>query len=191
MATTLTNSYLVSGGSFGNYTESTVTGKEQLSQKPSLSSAILIAGLLINPVTDIPTYATQSYSIYSHYAQTGQQNEIDFEEGITDLIESYRNYPTNWDGYDGIPPLSETVNNTLEFIEKLPFNAREPRPGVSGDGEISLFWESDDIFVDIGFLGDGKYTFYARDSQAIEYFKDDIELKDPIPEALLNLIYIK
>ncbi len=191
MATTQSNSYSISPMSFNDTTGSTVTKKEELSQYPNLSSVMLIAGLLINPITDIPTYATQSYSIYSHYAQTGQQNEIDFEEGITDLINSYKNYPANWDGYDGIPPLSETVNNTLEFIEKLPFNAKEPRPGVSGDGEISLFWESDDIFVDIGFLGDEKYTFYARDDQAIEYFKDDLDLKDPIPEALLNLITLK
>ena len=43
----------------------------------------------------------------------------------------------------------------------------------------------------ICFLGDVKYTFYARDSQTIEYFKDDIYLKNPLPEALLNLIYIR
>lgn len=191
MGTTLTNSYSVSGMWLNDTIESTVTEKEQLPQNQGLSSLVLIAGLLIYPIHDIPTYATQNYSIYSHYTQTGQQNEIDFEEGITDLIKSYQYYPANWDGYDGIPPSSDTVNNALSFIEKLPFNAKEPRPGVSGDGEISLFWENDDIFVDIGFSGDGKYTFYARDNQAIEYFKDEIDLKDPLPEALLNLIYIR
>ena len=83
------------------------------------------------------------------------------------------------------------MRDTIEFIEKLPFGVFELRPGLSGDGEVSLFWEDDDVYIDIGFLGDGKYTFYARDSQEIEYFKDEIDLKGPLPDALLNLIYIK
>lgn len=192
MDTTLTNSYSISQTHFNNKAESTIPEKDQLSHNQGKSLIMLIAaGFLINPIHDIPTNSTPDYSTYSHYTQTGQQNEIDFENSITDAIMSFQNYPANWDGYEGIPASSETVKDTLIFMEKLPFGVNEPRPGLSGDGEISLFWETDDIFVDIGFLGDGKYAFYARDSQAVEYFKDDIDLKAPLPEALLNLISIK
>ncbi len=193
MATTLTNTYSLSQELYSSITESTVDTKEQLIQNKGLNSVIIpaiFAGLLITPLPDIPTNATPSYTINTRVAKTGQQNEISFGRSNADIVNSYKNYPLNWDGYDGIAPSTETINDTLSFIEKLPYGIIEPRPGVSGDGEVSLFWENDDIYIDIGFLGDGTYVLYARDSQGIEYFKDSIDLNSPLPTALLNLIYI-
>lgn len=193
MATTLTNTYSLSQGLYDGITESTVDTKKQLLQNKGLNSAIIpaiFAGLLITPLPDIPTNATPSYTINTYVAKTGQQNEISFGRSNADIISTYSTYPLNWDGYDGIAPSSETISDALSFIEKLPYGVVEPRPGVSGDGEISLFWENDDIYIDIGFLGDGTYVLYARDSQDIEYFKDSIDLHSPLPTALLNLIYI-
>ena len=193
MATTQTNTYTLSQASYGNITGSTVDIKEQFLQNKGLNSVIIpviVAGLLLTPLPNIPTNATPSFTINTHYAQTGQQNEIDFGRSNADIVNSYQSYPLNWDGYDGIPPSDETISDALSFIEKLPYGVIEPRPGVSGDGEVSLFWENDDIYIDIGFLGDGTYVLYARDSQDIEYFKDSIDLHSPLPAALLNLIYI-
>ena len=191
--TTQTNTFSLLQASYDNVTESTLDIKEQLLQNKGVNSVIipaLFTGLLLSPLPNIPTNAIPSYTINTHYAQTGQQNEIDFERSNTDIVNSYKSYPLNWDGYDGIPPSAETISNALLFIEKLPYGVIEPRPGVSGDGEVRLFWENDDIYIDIGFLGDGTYVFYARDSQGIEYFKDSIDLHSPLPDALLNLIYI-
>jgi len=193
MASTRTNPYSLSQIEYENFTESTVAKNEQFLQNKGMNSVIIQAiftGLLITPLPDIPTNATPSHTIYTHYAKTGQQNEIDFGRSNADIINSYQSYPLNWDGYDGIAPSAETINDTLSFIAKLPYGVIEPRPGVSGDGEVSLFWENDDIYIDIGFLGDGTYVLYARDSQGIEYFKDSVDLSGPLPTALLNLIYI-
>ncbi len=193
MATTLTTSYSLSQSLFDKDIETT-TEKAQRPQNQHLTSVVvpaLVASLLVTPMYDIPTNATPDYSIYPHYTQTGQQNEIEFEKNITDKISAYQFYPIDWDGYEGIPASSDTVKDTLEFLEKLPFGVTEPRAGLSGDGEISLFWESDEIYIDIGFLGDGNFTFYARDGQGIEYFKDEIGLDEPLPDALLHLINIK
>lgn len=194
MGTTLTNTYSISPSLSDESTESTAPADEQSKQVQSLNGLLvpaILAGFLIHPIANIPTNAIPDYSIGSYYGQIGQQNEIDFEESINEIIGSYQGYHANWDGYNGIPPSADTVNDALSFLAKLPFGVIEPRPGLSGDGEISLFWEYDDVFVDIGFIGDSKYTLYARDRQSIEYFKDEIDLKDALPEALLNLIYMK
>lgn len=187
MATTQANGYSLTDTFHNDVTESTVV------KNSGINSAIIpvvLAGLLVTPLPYIPTNATQSYTINTHYAKTGQQNEIGFERSIADIVNSYKSYPFNWDGYDGIAPSAETINDALSFIDKLPYGVIEPRPGVSGDGEISLFWENDDIYIDIGFTGDGTYVLYARDNEGIEYFKDSINLNSPLPTALLNLIYI-
>lgn len=194
MATTLTNSHSIFQPVFGDDANSTIPAKDWGDQYPIINSKLIpvvLAGCLVSPTVNIPTNAIPDYSFFSHYSQIGQQNEIVFEKNIIETIVSYLNYPSNWDGYNGKPPTVDAVNDTLSFIHKLPFGVAESRPGLSGDGEISLFWENDDIFVDIGFVGDGKYSFYARDSQSIEYFKDEINLKDSLPEALINLISIR
>jgi hypothetical protein len=187
MATTHANGYSLTDTFHNDVTESTVV------KNSGINSAIIpavLAGLLVTPLPNIPTNSTPSYTINTRVAKTGQQNEISFGRSNADIVNSYKNYPLNWDGYDGIAPSSETINNTLTFLEKLPYGVIEPRPGVSGDGEISLFWENDDIYIDIGFTGDGTYVLYARDNEGIEYFKDSIDLNSPLPTALLNLIYI-
>ena len=193
MATTQAINYSLSQASYDDTTESTVDKKEHDLQNKGVNSVIIpaiLAGLLVTPLPNIPTNSTPSYTINTHYAKTGQLNETDFGRSNADIVNSYKSYPLNWDGYDGIPPSAETISNALSFLEKLPYGVIEPRPGVSGDGEISLFWENDEIYIDIGFSGDGTYVLYARDSQDIEYFKDSIDLHSPLPVALLNLINI-
>jgi len=174
--------------------KSTVAAESTVAKRNGIYSIIVpvvLAGLLVTPVTAVPTNASQNYTINTHYVKTGQLNVIDFERSNTDIVNSYQSYPLNWDGYDGIPPSAETISDVLSFLEKLPYGVIEPRPGVSGDGEVSLFWENDGIYIDIGFLGDGAYVLYARDSQDIEYFNDSIDLHKPLPAALLNLINIR
>ena len=199
MATTLTNNHSLSHATYEYAAGLTVSDELPVTDEftvvkkngiYSIIAPVVLAGLLVTPLPNIPTNTTQSYTINTHYAKTGQLNVIDFERSNTDIINSYQSYPLNWDGYDGIPPSAETISDVLSFIEKLPYGVIEPRPGVSGDGEVSLFWENDEIYIDIGFLGDGTYVFYARDSQDIEYFNDSIDLHKPLPTALLNLISI-
>lgn len=94
----------------------------------------------------------------------------------------------NWDGYKGVSPSIQAQNNVQTFLDELPNNFVKPRIGVSGDGEVGLFWEQDQIYIDIGFMGDDKYSFYARDADGAEYFGDDILVSSSIDPKLLRLI---
>lgn len=194
MATTQTASYLIADEFKSVDTDSTAE-KIELQKKnqyfnTTMVPVLMAAGLVLSHPIDIPTNATPDFSIASHQNQIGFISETDFEKNIINKIESFRRYPKNWDGYNGIAAPADAVNDALLFLEKLPFGVSEPRPGLSGDGEIGLFWETDEVFVDIGFVGNGKYTFYAKDEEGVEYIMDEADISNVLPETLLKLIHV-
>lgn len=151
------------------------------------------------------TLYTLVYVNRSHVTSTHQQeidliyrsprleitNSIDMEfEKIISKIRSYANYEDNWDGYDGIAANDNAIENTILFLKKLPYNIIKPRPGLSGDGEIGLFWDKSDFFIDVGFLGENKYSYYAKDSENREYYGNEINIDEEISPDLINIISV-
>lgn len=112
---------------------------------------------------------------------------LDERSAIINKVRSYVTLGENWDGYGGLPPSGQTAENVIEFLMYLR-DYILPRPGLSGDGEINLFWEMDGLYIDIGFTGDGTFSYYAKDSAAKEYFGDNLKIADGIPSEILNLI---
>lgn len=94
----------------------------------------------------------------------------------------------NWDGYNGVTPSTQTIKDVIKFIKLLPKNCVTPRLGVSNDGEIGLFWEGVEIFIDVGFVGDFQYSYYISQGNKDnyeEFFCDDIQINKKIEEHLL------
>jgi hypothetical protein len=201
MTTTLVSSYSMYENDFKESTlkEKNADRKNSTKVINGLTSAAVLAAAattLINPVWDQIADVTFSAANDGHTlsmpaSSFGQQVYQDFGQSIPDKIYSFLEYEKNWDGYDGVVPSVKTVNEAVFFFNRLPLGVLEPRPGFSGDGEISLFWEFDRVFVDIGFLGDGVYTIYAKDQEGIEYFKDEMGINESLPVAIKNLISVQ
>ena len=52
------------------------------------------------------------------------------------------------------------MRDALAFIDLIPTAVRLPDVGLAGDGEIGFYWRWDGLFIDIGFVGDGKMHHY-------------------------------
>ena len=52
------------------------------------------------------------------------------------------------------------MRDALAFIDLIPTAARLPSIGLADDGEINFYWRQDGLFIDIGFVGDGKMHYY-------------------------------
>ncbi len=182
------------------YDISTLTGQviENAFDSKIIPMAVLLAATtLVNPFWENIvggqklTFYKDSHAVTISAGATEQKQYVNFDESIEDKIYSYLDYEDDWDGYGGVAATAKAVVDANLFLRKLSFDIREPFSGLSGDGEIGIFWQFDNIFIDIGFLGEGTYTMYAKDSEGIEYFKNEIQLDEPLPEALINLITIK
>lgn len=106
--------------------------------------------------------------------------------GIESKIRSYITFEKNWDGDGGIPCTKEAAEECLTFIHKL--KVIPSYTGLSGDGEIGLFFRGTSRFIDIGFRGDGNYSFYSRCYNNIEYFGDNLPINEPIPDDVMKAL---
>lgn len=103
-------------------------------------------------------------------------------------LRSYNTFEDDWDGYGGKAASKETIDDVISFLKKLPTDFSLPYSGLSGDGEISLFWDKDCIFIDIGFTGKHSYSYYARNSDGQEYFGNDIQISSGLSNDLVKTL---
>jgi hypothetical protein len=108
------------------------------------------------------------------------QNKL---EVLTATLHSYAQLPNDWDGYGGYPASWRAIADTEEFLKKLANETHLPRPMLSGDGTVGLFWEKKDIYVSLDFMGDGVYTFLI-DRDGDYQGQDDVPVSGLLPDSL-------
>ena len=66
-----------------------------------------------------------------------------------------------------------------------------PDIGVAEDGELNFLWKAGaqgQVHVDLGFYGDGTYSYYAAYGQGREYERDDVSPSEGLTEELLTIL---
>jgi hypothetical protein len=92
---------------------------------------------------------------------------------------------------DSISPTAKAFEDAKAFVLKLPLNQiTDPTINVASDGEVNFDWSNDDYKIDLGFYGNGKYSFYGR-SHEREASGDDVSIEHLIPNDLLDLAISK
>jgi len=172
----------------------TATLQEPTLTSPPSSGAqnFLIASTLAVALT--PTFGINTPSIPT-YVSTAPSELINFvfradtnKQKLFFSLRSYRSFENDWDGYGGQIPSDQTIEDSIKFIKLLPTNVLLPYAGLSGDGEISLFWDKNKIFIDIGFRGNGQYSYYARLANGKEYFGSNLQLSSDLPSDLISIL---
>lgn len=109
---------------------------------------------------------------------------------LSGTLNGYENLPVDWDGYGGLPPKGETVNDASEFLSLLPKETPLPKPMLSGNGNIGLYWKADDLYLDIEFEGNGTFSYYAEEAGTAPKFDDMIKIgAGMISEELAQLLF--
>jgi len=108
-----------------------------------------------------------------------------FDKTIGEIL-SYIDLTEGWDGYEAIVPDKETINSTLSFLDIIKseyFPA--PKAMLANDGEVSLYWEVNGKYLEIGFDGENQFS-YLIDSEDITKGEDDLVVDGSIPTPLLK-----
>lgn len=101
-----------------------------------------------------------------------------------------------WDGYSGVAASNESYLGSLSFLDKfLSFNQEQqyslifPQAMLASDGEISLYWEKDNNYLEI-ILTDNNSYYYFYDSIDNSFGEDDLKIDNgltlKIKESLLQ-----
>lgn len=92
-------------------------------------------------------------------------------------IVAYAQYDDGWNGSDTIGPTSGQITATNAFIEAIPARLPLPRPMLSSNGEIGLYWDLSGGYAEASFESDGNIAFFSRTRLGKESFQDGIQLK--------------
>ena len=81
---------------------------------------------------------------------------------------------------------AERFVRSIDWLGHLP-----PIIALAEDGELNLVWSDKERHVDIGFLGDGTYAFFARGKNGEVYHSDGAPYNASLPEGVLALIAVE
>lgn len=107
---------------------------------------------------------------------------------LTTILFDYLKLESCWDGYSAVTISSHTVNDAVSFLSLLSNDHKLPISGPASDGEICFTWKHSNLYLELGFYGDGYYSYYFTDSEK-DFFGDNISIKvDKIETQLINLL---
>ena len=98
-------------------------------------------------------------------------------------------YPHGWDGADGKAPSQAAVRDAECFTRILVHDEiYAPSISLATDGEINFFWMLPHFRLDLGFYGDGTYSYYGTTTDGDEFLADEVAVSTPLPAQILQLI---
>ena len=154
---------------------------------PTMPEPTDIDGRLHQAVDEAKMYMTrldgESYSpqTRAYLKPLANRELIDRLEELRQSGETYV-YP------GGRRPVEAAFEDARRFLENLPELVRKPTITLVIDGEINFSWDYGDLYIDLGFYGDGEGgSYFAEDRYGREY---GIESFDPstLPDEILRLI---
>lgn len=83
----------------------------------------------------------------------------------------------------------------IEDAQKFMYNREHldichpcvPNISWSNDGELNFWWDDAEIYVDLGFYGDGTYSLYAKAGDK-EWVIDDAPADETLPGEILEYL---
>lgn len=84
------------------------------------------------------------------------------KEKLTNEIKDWSLLDDDWDGEGGLKPVSQSIKEAIMFVALLDEKIILPEPMLLSSGHISLFWNEDNLYADIEFLGDGRIAYFIK-----------------------------
>jgi hypothetical protein len=108
---------------------------------------------------------------------------------LSDRIDDLGKYEDGWDGAEGKAPSKKAVNESKRFAELLTSESIQlPQISLATDGEINFFWHLPGILLDLGFFGDGTYSYYGKCDNGKEFLEDDRAYDKILPKEIIDLL---
>jgi hypothetical protein len=102
------------------------------------------------------------------------------------LAELKTKYSTVWLP-NSTRPSDNAFQNAKDFVSTLPLQQMvKPAIHVASDGEVNFQWSGPDFHIDLGFYGNGKFSFYGAKEGHAPIIRDEVPVKDGIPRDLVD-----
>ena len=84
-------------------------------------------------------------------------------------------------------PSEQAFSDAYDFILNIPLSQiSSPIVSLADDGEVNFFWNVDDIYVDLGFYGDGQCSYFAQSKTGKKVYSNAFPTSEGFPSEILN-----
>lgn len=156
--------------------------------KVGLVACTLMSSMSVAAFSDTPPVTFASLD-YLKKESPSDSSYLGIKKSVEKELESYLSYLYGWDGFNGATPDSHDVAFAQRLLGQL-YDKRLPLPlsMMTSEGQVSLVWDTNEIFVDIAIEKPGSLSFYSLDKvTGIEKFGDNV-FSDVVPKYLLHFI---
>lgn len=85
-------------------------------------------------------------------------------------------------------PSDAAFQNARDFVLTLPLNQiSRPAIHVASDGEVNFHWDGPDFNIDLGFYGNGLFSYYGAKDGIAPVVGEAVPVKDGAPPRLLEI----
>lgn len=80
-----------------------------------------------------------------------------------------------WHSPQSKAPTFQSIEDAERFAREIDWKSSlQPMISAAEDGEVNFYWKSESIYIDLGFHGDGTYSFFAKLDNGETLVGDDI-----------------
>lgn len=136
-----------------------------------------------------PTREQIKFGRASYPAVTRKQ---DAKDVLIQRIRELGAFEAGWYNDHSQPASSKAIEEAERFVRSIDWSAYiSPIVALAEDGELNLVWSDEKRHVDIGFIGDGTYAFFARGTGNASYHDDGAPFNSSLPSEVMALLAIE
>lgn len=159
-------------------------------RKSAVLGAIALSSIFLFEPAQSPSDTAVRINIkpYAPFADFAPREDVQLKALTT--IRELGAYEDGWNGPNTQGPNQTAVDNAETFLLTLDLmKTKPPFITLTDDGEIDFIWKSPTVTLDLGFFGDGTYSYFSR-ANGRTYRGDDILASEPLPPEVLELLRI-
>ena len=156
------------------------------------SSVWQLPDLGLFPVGIVPASAEISVRYDARYEPNQPQSDAGSPGPLRGILDTLARHRTKVSEARrrvfGDAPASNAFVDAAAFAKSTDLHLVPlPQINLASDGEINFLWKSESIHIDLGFYGNGKFSYYAEAPGKEPMYGDDLDAAKGMPRELLEL----
>lgn len=150
----------------------TPTATEILAQleqpRPSIKKATSLSPLAISPInatTATTVNSTASTANIELIEELELARPTTSNESIIGEIREWGLLEADWDGEGAVLPSTQSMKEAVSFVRLLDDEIMPPEPMLLASGHAALYWNANNLYADIEFLGDARISYFIKRSE--------------------------